>query len=243
MAALKESYRQALEQTIKELYEDRIKFDNFDVTPDELVRLFVKPEHRSTVYEARNLYPWSGGHYSHMRTQAPDGLFLSIGQNGPTPVLFPVYDRGSYGRNVMTIQDDVPSNIWEKFNNFVQSQLVIFRQFQLTYQVMSKLNEICASPSQMRFFWPALEVLATHACARDNKETLIKAVMANSKAPVPRITPTLRVACQDTGAVITAQQMMGKPSNSDNSMRPVYAKLDADVTSLSSRNTDFYNAL
>jgi len=246
MAALKESYRNALDQTIKELYDDRIKFDNFDVTRDDLISLFVKPEHREAVSISRELYPWSHGHYSTVRVQVPGGHKLTIGQTGTfnsPPVLFPVYDRKNYLHTLMCVQEDVAPALWEKFNDFVQSQLIIFNQYQLTFQVMNKLNEICASPSQMRFFWPAIEVLASHAAARDNKDTLVKAIMANSKAPVPRISPALRQACQDTGAVITAQQMMGKSSLPDLIMRPIWAKLSNEVVERGSLATDFYRSL
>lgn len=244
MAALKDSYRQALEQTIKELYEDRIKFDTLEVTQEDLISLFVKPEHRDAVRVAKDLYPWSHGHYSTVRVQVPAGRKLCVGQGGATtPVLFPVYNRQNYHQPDITIQEDVRPDLWERFNNFVQRQIVIFGQYELTYQVMRKLNEICASPSQMRFFWPAIEVLAAHAGARDNKETLVKAVMANSKAPVPRISPALRQACQDTSAVITAQQMMGKSTLPDLVMRPVWAKLNSEVINVSAITSDFYNAL
>lgn len=244
MAALKDSYRQALEQTIKELYDDRIKFENFDVTQEELISLFVKPEHREAVRIAKDFYPWSGGHYSTVRVQVQGGRKLSIGQGGPMPpVLFPVYNRQNYHQPDITVQEDVSPDLWEKFNNFVQSQIIIFNQYELTFQVMRKLNEICASPSQMRFFWPAVEVLAAHAAARDNKDTLVKAVMANSKAPVPRISPALRQACQDTSAVITAQQMMGKSTLPELVMRPVWAKLNSDVSNAGAITSDFYRAL
>lgn len=232
MAALKESYRVALEQTIKELYEDRIKFDTFEVTQEDLIDLFVKPEHRDAVRIARDLYPWSGGHYSTVRVQVPNKLYMSIGQGNLTPpVLFPVYDKRNYHEPHITVQEDVSPALWEKFETFVKSQMAIFDQYQMVYMVMHKLNIICASPSQMRFFWPAIEVLAAHAAERDKKDTLTKAIMANSKAPVPRISPALRQACQDTAAVITAQQMMGKSSLPELVMRPVWGKLSGDVTS------------
>lgn len=244
MAALKESYRVALEQTIKELYEDRIKFDTLEVTQEDLISLFVKPEHRDAVRIARDLYPWSGGHYSTVRVQVPGNQFMSIGQGTSTPpVLFPVYDRKNYHQPHITVQEDVSPTLWEKFSNFVQSQIIIFNNYQLTFQVMRKLDDICASPSQMRFFWPAIEMLAAHAGARDKKETLLKAVMANSKAPVPRISPALRQACQDTAAVITAQQMMGKASLPDPIMRPVWAKLSSDVVAYRALTTEFYRSL
>lgn len=243
MAALKGSYRDALEQSIKELYEDRIKFDNFDVTQDDLINLFVKPEHRETVRINRDLYPWGMHNYQTVKVQVPGNHWLVIGQGGGIGIPFPVYDRKHYDKPIVTVQEDTHASLWEKYENFVQSQRIIFNQYTLTFQVMRKLDEICVSPSQMRFFWPAIEVLAAHAGARDNKETLLKAVMANSKAPVPRISPALRQACQDTGAVITAQQMMGKSTLPDLNMRSIWAKLSDDVTSLNALRSEFYQAL
>lgn len=243
MAALKDSYRQALEQTIKELHEDRIKFDTLEVTQEDLINLFVMPEHRDIVRNAMDLYPWGMHNYQTVRLAAPDNMWMAIGQGKHPAIPFPVYDHKNYDKPLVTVQEDAPSSLTEKLQSFMQSQLTVFRQYQLTYQVLRKLDEICASPSQMRFFWPAVEVLAAHAGARDNKETLVKSVMANSKAPVPRISPALRQACQDTSAVITAQQMMGKSSTPELGMRPVWAKLLSDVIHSSALNTEFYRAL
>ena len=170
-------------------------------------------------------------------------MWINLGTSGDNNILFPVYSRKHYDKPIVELQEDAPEETRRKFNEAVSAQVAVFQQYQRVYQVMHKLDAICSSPSHMRFFWPAIEVLASHAAARDQKDTLLKAIQANSKLPVPRISPQLRQACQDTSAVITAYQIMGKPPQTELLGRPVWIKPMHDVTAMNGLSSDFYRSL
>jgi hypothetical protein len=213
--ALKRTQRDAIEQSIIELYRDRLRHEECPLTSDDLEQLFIRKEHRHMSREFRNLYPWTNSYYQSLRNPiiyrgGKRHVEITIDANR-IALAFPVYEGSSYSSRDMAVVEDVPDDVLARYNSYTSWLLDTFEEYNLVYRVMDKLDEICASPSQMKFIWPGLEILTQHSAKRDAKSSLAKIINANSKVPMPRISTALREACRNSSATLTVLQMMGEP--------------------------------
>lgn len=212
MGALKRTYWEALVQSIKELYNDRLKHEPCPITSDEVVTLFVRPEDYDISKRYRSLFPFNSSYYNSGKIKSPDVskfkfIDLSVAYG---PYVFPVYNGSNgFGSQVMTVQDNVPEELLSRYIAHLKWHLATWEEYNLMFRVLKHLDDTCSSPSQMRFFWPAIDTLAQHAQKRDKKSNLVKMLGVNSKVPVPRISQKLREACQNTSATLTVLQMLG----------------------------------
>jgi hypothetical protein len=211
MGALKRTYWEALVQSIRELYNDRVRHEHCPITSDEVVTLFIRPEDYDICKRFKSLFPFNSSYYNSGKVYSGNTKFkyidLSIVYG---PYVFPVYNNSNgYGSQVITVQDNVPEELLSRYVAHLDWHMATWEEYNLMFRVLKYLDDICSSPSQIRFFWPAIDTLAQHAQKRDEKSNLVKMLGVNSKVPVPRISQKLREACQNTSATLTVLQMLG----------------------------------
>lgn len=213
MDALKRTHWEALVQSIRELYIDRVKHEPCPITPDEILTLFVKPEDHDICSRFKSLFPYNHGYYASAKVFSPVAnkfkyVDVSIAQG---PYVFPTYSTSNVNSQVLDIQPNVPEELLSRYVAHLDWHINTWEEYNLMYRVLQYLDKLCHAPSQVRFFWPSIDTLAQHAQKRDEKSSLIKMLNVNSKVPVPRISQKLREACQNTSATLTVLQMLGEP--------------------------------
>ena len=213
MDALKRTHWEALVQSIRELYADRLKHEPCPITSEEILTLFVKPEDHDICRRFKSLFPYNAGYYNSGRVLMPSSdrikyADLSIVHG---PYVFPIYDRSSTHNQSLDLRPDAPEELLSRYVAHLRWHLDTWEEYNLVFRALKHFSDLCSSPSQIRFFWPSIETLAQHARKRDGKSNLIPLLNVKSKAPVPRISQKLREACQNTSATLTVLQMLGEP--------------------------------
>lgn len=219
MDALKRTHWEALVQSIRELYADRLKHEPCPITSEEILTLFVKPEDHDICRRFKSLFPYNAGYYNSGTVLMPSSdkikyANLTIAHG---PYVFPVYDRSSIHNQKMDLRPDAPEELLSRYVSHLRWHLDTWEEYNLMYRVLLRFCNLCSSPAQIKFFWPSIETLAQHAQKRDEKSSLIKMLNVHSKVPVPRISQKLREACQSTSATLTVLQMLGEPPRDANS--------------------------
>lgn len=92
----------------------------------------------------------------------------------------------------------------ERVTSWVKRRTKVGVDFGRVHHVIKELAEKCATPSQVRFFWPQIVPLAQIAQLPE----LVEKLMAMVPKSVPGLPVPLRVACRTTSGTLAAAQLL-----------------------------------
>jgi len=101
------------------------------------------------------------------------------------------------------LQEDAPCELINRITAKLIDRLQLVTEFDRCLAVLDKLNEICDTPAQIRFFWPQIVPLA-------EAEELTKLVERAHESPrtVPGLPIGLREACKKASATFAMAQLL-----------------------------------
>lgn len=209
MAALSQAQFDILTFTVERAFNKHRQFAPCELTVEDIFEAFVYPEDVDMCRKAEKL--WGARiRYSNERInlQQPTQYFSK-----PLPVSIQMTPSVGLPEYALAVSKLEGGAFQDKVSHEVDRFAELYRDYNLIVAVLTELNEICASPSQMAFLWPTVRDLTAMAKEADEKvETLLKALDKRTSSVMPRVSMGLRDACKATGTTMTVLKMLGDPS-------------------------------
>lgn len=180
--AFTERRMKILEDSVRKLYARQIAYKSNDLTPEDLLELFVRPEHRQMVVEVVNLCGVSGQVWFQHKLWLGDAGMV-VGVNYAPNGDHPGFAKPSYCGKELHARPDSPA--LRKLTEWASWRLRMGQDWGLVLAVLIKLNSLCGTPSELRFIWPSiLPLLSFNEATRD-------AAVALEQFRTPRAFPTV----------------------------------------------------
>lgn len=248
MPVFTDSQMNILNESIRRTLNEHLDHEECDVTVDDILNVFVKPEHHEACRLATDLFTYrmygsNAFSFKHANTTSEGQLVFNL-------TLSYVYDKATnrnripwvppaYAGSADNWRTDTPSH--EKLVWYLTRLHQLFRSYNNMALVLAVLNTRCTSAGQMAFVWPAITQLIDRAEKRGEKvETLKKMVSRRNNAGCPIVTPAMREICKDSGAMLSYLQLVGQAKPRRDHLGFEIA-LGTDVTQIKDR--EFYAAL
>src|SRR4051812_20126618 len=161
MPAFKDKVLSRLRENIRELYQRRCRIGRLILTHDEYLATFAPREARQLLADvAPYVAKPNGGTtlmWSHGDEKVKFWMWRDTSPDRPAPPLL--------GQHYL--QSDAPLEVIERVNTWLDRGGNISRDYGRVAATLFKLNELCKSPSQIRFFWPSImQICAEHETTR-----------------------------------------------------------------------------
>jgi len=206
-----------LNRTIASALDAHLDHEPCELTVEDLLLTFVKPEHQAAARIAGEIYPnkmyganlfnFSYDPFNTYERFVPtfsvrlDWISTTPTRNAPAlPWLPPNY----CGQHV-NVDNAVA------FKTYIHKVLDLALTYNRMALLLKTLNTKCTSAGQLAFIWPAIKQIVDRASeAGEQVDTLKKMVNRRPSGSMPIVTPLMRQWCQETGAALTYLQLMGK---------------------------------
>jgi hypothetical protein len=198
-----------LQDTIRDLHRRVIHHHRSGLTNDDVIQLFVRPEHRELVREvakvARNIN--LGGEFT-----------VSVAAPGDEPLKVTIaVTRSKDGFLVPDYAGTVAFDVDEgeagqRLLKWVKRRLQHSKEWTLTLAVFNELAQVCTTPKQMRFLWPSIVALLGMTEGLESVADSVREFKAPSD--LPSLHPALRDACRETSTVISRALLLPKIGDS-----------------------------
>lgn len=185
-----------------------------DFTHDDILNLFVPPEHHSILRNAYEVVNINYNLYQEKRfTVRPMGKYqrgtfiVTINPTNGSTLLaprLPVY-RG----------DDFPE-LHSRFTSWVTARVALGQDIGRAAFVLRSLNDFCATPGQIRFVWPALLTLAKMAGMDDLARQITDFTPPRTQVDIPVM---FRELMRQSLVTVTAASLL-EPPNTATSTAP-----------------------
>lgn len=173
-------------------------------TADEVLDLFVPPEDHDFCRRA-------GAYFK------PDESWIRVGVNyrvksgNDCHVAWRTDFRPRFHKlpSISAIRPDAPDHLRQRLSEWAEERYRIGRVFGLAERMVDKFAEDKTDLSLIKFFWPAIGVVAAQQ-SRDYDMSDLNTYLQSCRAPrtVPSMPDTFRSACQETSALITAAALL-----------------------------------
>lgn len=217
----------AISEAIRTLYGRSITFKKVQLAHKDLIELFVQPKHRDQVLEARKLFGLSteSRYFSTNIAGSDDhGVALRVTMNVSEKhkgFLFPHYmGDGTYGEEAAEGETSALS----KLRAWADWRADTARNWDLVAAVFRELSARCATPAEVRFFWPTIVPIVNFASQKPDPagtngkflEGMRKLAddLGRFKAPpnIPKLPVPLKAACLATHAPVARSLLMPNPA-------------------------------
>lgn len=202
MPAFKDSVLNRLRENIRELYLRRSRIGRLTLTHEEYLATFAPREARDLLAAAAPYVEKpNGGVTFWLRYDNGEQVKLWMWRDTSPDRPAPPAVRQP------TIQPDAPAEVLERFDTWLSRGGNISRDYGRVAATLYKLNELCKSPSQIRFFWPSImQICAEHETTRgigDGLQTL--------RSPQGLVLPAgLQKACRLTTETLSTVALLDK---------------------------------
>jgi len=206
MTAFNSAHTNLVQMAIAAMHTKHNNMDTCPVTDDDILTLFVKPEDHAICRRANELFASSryGGRSltAKINSDSVDTEFNVALHNG---VDFMLPD---YAKNIMP---DAPNDVVMRLTDWVMWRRELSLRYGRVRQLFNHLNELCSVPSQIKFLWPSVEVLAALCCNEGDQNVIYDKLNSGTRKSLPPVGPELRAACQETATTIAMWQMLPEP--------------------------------
>lgn len=199
-----------MQQAIKSLCDRVVSHHKADLklTHQNVLDLFAEPEHHALLWNAadiadcspRNIFcvPWLPPGVESLPEYVIPKVWITL--QGIKPPCAP--------RNPKLRAVDEPV-LAAELDYWLRSRLDIGYNFGRVLRVLKKLDELCSSPRQVRFLWPAVASLATG----DEQQALHDKLAPSATPPstIPTITPELREHMLAAAGTLAGATLLGEP--------------------------------
>ena len=167
-----------MEGVVHDMRDYHSRFERHEMSADDFYDLFCSKEDAQCIKRATELIGLSQ-YTSYITVQ------LEFTINDRT--VFAFIRTGSVlalPRNTKNIRDGAPPDLVNRLVDYVAMQSDITARYSRVTQLVQHLNALCASPSQMRFLWPAVSTLASRIAHPKTKEKLLSKLSRNFRSAV-----------------------------------------------------------
>lgn len=205
MSAFIDNHYNAITMTLSNMYDRHVSFEKSPLTHDDLMHLIIQPSDYDVVQRAASMFE----RYSFISESAalrgelsPGGKTFEahVSMAGAVSFIMPKYAK--------RIVDNAPSELIEKFVTYIRERHELSRQYGRVREVLRQLVQLCESPSQVKFLWPAIELIVNQIKDEDLRKRLHNKLTANSRKSLPIVPPALRSACRETATTLAMWQML-----------------------------------
>jgi hypothetical protein len=197
-----------LQGTIRDLHRRVLHHHRSDLTSDDAIQLFVRPEHRELVREVAKI----------ARSMDVGGEFtVSLAAPGDEPLKVSIaVTRSRDGFLVPDYAGDeifnLESDVGQRLLKWVKRRLQHTKEWTLTLAVFNELAQVCTTPKQMRFLWPSIVALLGMTEGLESVADSVREFKAPSD--LPSLHPALRDACRETSTVISRALLLPRIGDS-----------------------------
>ncbi|MCK1741370.1 hypothetical protein IVA80_10960 [Bradyrhizobium sp. 139] len=190
-----------LRENIRELYQRRSRIGRLTLTHAEYLATFAPREARQLFVD---IAPYVG---------KPGGGTALAWLHGDEVVKFWMWRDSSKDRPAPPglgqhyLQPDAPLEVIERINTWLDRGGNISRDYGRVVATLIKLNELCKSPSQIRFFWPSLMQI----CAENAMTMSLVNELQSIRPPQGLTLPAgLQRACRLTAETLATVALLDK---------------------------------
>jgi hypothetical protein len=190
-----------VQENIKALFDRSLKFKRSGLSHQDLLELFVEPEHRKMVVEVVKICGVGGDCHFSAKVK---GAALWI--NTTTTDDAPGFAAPEYmGKRIFE-----KGEARERLLAWVNWRVTLGHDWGLVLATFNQLQEQCDTAQTLRFFWPP--VVALLGMSEDLAGAADK--IGNYKTPsnIPRLHPALLEACRSTAGTIARAMLLPDPS-------------------------------
>jgi hypothetical protein len=178
------------------------------ITPLQLLNLLAPKEHRPIL----EIAPKVGMFHSYYTYSTPYLSWPGVERNGSEnepQISFTVAGGEILLPRAPTLQADAPRELVEEITQWVNFQLGAAKDFGRVIDVVTRLESICTSKSQLRYVWPPIVSLCK--VSEDTKQ--LAEEMAELKTPKnpPSLNSELREACRQAATTVTSAMFFEEP--------------------------------
>ena len=218
MPVFTDSQVSVLNRSIARSLDAHIDHESCEMTLDDLLRTFVKPEHHAAARVAPELYVRQM--YNANTFTFPHALKSNVADKESNVRFLVRLDWVSLPKSRGSTLPWLPPSYCGEFISDVDSApftaymtkvSALTRTYNSMAMLLRALNTKCSSAGQLAFIWPAIKQLVDRASETGEQvDTLKKMVSRRPSGSMPIVTPLMRQWCQETGAALTYLQLMGK---------------------------------
>lgn len=146
-----------MQMAVKQLCVRAVSYMSVDLTTNDIMRLFVDPEHHNLVRDAVRVLKISPAKFfvtRFARDSDPQNVRLEVNLK-PTPEA----QWAAPGYLGQRVYDHPEAEA--KLADWVKARIAIGYEFSLVNEVLCSLNQLCADENTVRFFWSGIIGLAT----------------------------------------------------------------------------------
>lgn len=204
--ALKHDYT-TLREVVDRMFDKMRRHDRLILEHDEFVEFAVPVEHRSywrrasqsTESPYNSVWTWTNGfNINDSPTDVVLDFTLSDADGRKAP-LIPI-------NKTLTEPNEA---VLAKITSWVTSRWELGRRWGVVRHVLSQLDDICKTPEQVRYYWPAIQTIVNETYLSDLKHRL--AAPGDPKAPPLPV--ELRPLLLDAAATVTGSTLVDPPDD------------------------------
>lgn len=204
MSAFIENYYNIIQSEIGNMFAHHQSFERSPLTHEDLMQLVVDPQDYDVVKRASSLFE----RYSFYKSDAAafevnvsDKLVdVAISQNASPSFLMPKYAK--------KLSPSAPPEVIHKLVEYLRDYTELSRQYGRVREVFRQLNLLCEAPSQVKFLWPAIELIVNQVKDNEQRKRMQTRISGNSRKSLPLVPAALRAACRETAATLAMWQML-----------------------------------
>lgn len=213
MSAFTPSRRYQIEQVIDRLAQRLVNNIKNTVTHDDIIKCFIKPEHRQMSVDMFDIFGATGSaRFSYVHSYKGDNratlqVAVAFGDKD-THFSIPNYASGG-------MVPDAPEDAVERINKWVQKRIAIGREFGFAKDTFMTIADRCASPKAVVFLMPSVLTLIANIPIENGDVKLKKfhdALTRTGQPPLPALTPALREATMAAAATFTRALLLDHKS-------------------------------
>lgn len=167
---------------------------DLELSHDEILEMFVKPEHREILANVGQIVKLQTGGIINTKLQLPAvevNIYMHTNRENPG---FPLLEYAGQDAN---LQNDAGVRLC----SWAAREVRIRQEWDMVYAVLLALHEKCETAQQMRYFWP--QILGLLGMSDDLAPAVDKLRAFKAPPSVPLLNRALCQACKDTALTVT----------------------------------------
>lgn len=197
MSVFTTSRRYQIDSVISGLARRLVNSAKNEVTHDDVIQCFIKPEHRQMAVTMNDLFGLNGPTafaFAHAY-KGPNSVGVQLAVNfGPDDVRFSIPNYASNG-----VLPDAPEESLKRINNWVRRRIALGREFGQASDVFDLLCDKCVSARAVAFLMPTVAALVAQIPDDDGRLKVAKfhdTLTRTGQPPLPMLNPEIREAVE-----------------------------------------------
>lgn len=178
-------------------------YKEFVFEMEEFIQTFINPDHREKLVEVRDLVGDIGSTSAMTKLHyGPTIQMAYMAGYAPVPLLIPNYVRNGP-------QPTAPAEVLDRLNVWMEQRVYIGRQLGAALDMITWLNDNCASLAAFRVMFPAISILISDVGTDTAKKRANNLQKSEAVPLLPRLPREVKVKMQEISQLITATTLMG----------------------------------